>query len=89
MPQAEIEILPPEHGAQPRPRDGERVRVRQRIYVARPGPLALLLGLVAVGALVVIGLVAFLGLILLWLPVLGAMAAALVVRAFLRGPRRP
>ena len=92
-PRAAPEILPPAgQGPDPRwqARDPRRepIFVRQRVYVARPGPLALVLGLFGVAALGFIGAVAFLSLAFFLLPLAAVGLGALVVAALLRGPRR-
>jgi hypothetical protein len=87
-PSAEPEILPPEHAEPRRPGGEPSVWVtRHRLVFATPGPFALILGLLGLGALAVIGLVLFLGLFLFWLPVLGALALGLLLAALVRGPR--
>ena len=87
-PVAEPEIIPPGR-ADPSRREPEPVWARQRIYVARPGPLGIALGLIGLGALAAVGIVAFLGLFLILIPAVGVMVAAFILAALLRGPRRP
>lgn len=87
-PRTEPEILPPE-----RPEDRGRAAphpafAQQRLVFAAPGPLGVLLALVGLGAIAVIGVVLFLGLVLLWIPVVGALAAGFIIAALLRGARR-
>jgi hypothetical protein len=83
----EVEIIPP--GQDPHPRNPREVWVgRHRVYVVKPGPLGLIVGLLGLGALVALGFIAFLGLFLLWLPILGVIAVGAILSAFLRGPRR-
>jgi hypothetical protein len=60
----------------------------QRIVITRPGPLAMVLGLLALGALVAVGAVLFLGFFLLLIPAIGVMVAGFILAALLRGPRR-
>jgi hypothetical protein len=87
-PRAEPEILPPEH-ADPRRRRGEpEIWISShRMSFATPGPFALILGLLGLGALAAVGLVLFVGLFLFWLPIVGALALGLFLAALLRGPR--
>ncbi|HUZ72251.1 MAG TPA: hypothetical protein VMU87_04640 [Stellaceae bacterium] len=89
----EVEIIPPGRAARDDPRrrrKDEPVWVSgQRIYIARPGPLGMLLGLIGLAALLAVGFLVFLGLFVLWLPLLGIIAVGVIVSAFLRGPRRP
>ena len=86
---AEPEIIPPGQDAEPRRRDRGSVWVNgHRVFVARPGPLALILGLLGLGALAAVGFFIFVGLVLLWLPILGILVAAGIIAALLRGPRR-
>ena len=83
----EVEIIPP--GADPRRRNEREVWVgRHRVYIVKPGPFGLILGLLGLGALVAVGFIAFLGLFLLWLPLLGLIAVGAILSAVLRGPRR-
>ena len=86
-PVTEPEIIPPDRAGSQR-RAPEPVWVRQRVFVAPPGPLSIALGLVALAALVGIGFVALLGFVVLALPLVGAMVAAFILAAMLRGPRR-
>jgi len=84
----EGEIIPPDRDAHPTRQPGDVWVTRHRIYIARPGPFGLLLGLIGLGALAAAGFIAFLGLFLLWLPLLGLIAAGAILSALLRGPRR-
>jgi hypothetical protein len=94
-PRAEPEIIPP--GA-PDPRETrarshiwiavEETPEGRRIHVRKPGPLTIVLTLLAIGLFTAAALVLFLGLFLLWLPVAGVLVAAAVVTALLRGPSR-
>jgi hypothetical protein len=87
QPVTEPEILPPDR-AGARRAAGEQIWVRQRVFVAPPGPLGVALGLLVLAAVAALGLVLFLGFFLVALPIAGAMALAFVVAALLRGPRR-
>ncbi len=86
----EGEIIPPDRSARrPDERGGGDLWVaRHRVYIARPGPFALVLGALGLGALVAAGFIAFLGLFLFWLPLLGVFAVGAILSAVLRGPRR-
>jgi hypothetical protein len=86
-PVTEPEIIPPDR-AGPQRQTPEPMWVRQRVFVARPGPMGIAMGLVALAALVGIGFVALLGFVVLALPLVGAMVAAFILAAMLRGPRR-
>ena len=86
-PAAEPEIIPPGR-ADPRARQPDQVWARQRVYIARPGPLGIALGLIGLGAFAAVGLVAFLGIFLILIPVVGVMIAAFILAALLRGTRR-
>jgi hypothetical protein len=88
MPVSEPEILPPERAGPHRP-DAGRIWVSQhRIVFTRPGPLQLALGFLALAAIVGLGALVLLGLVLLWLPIMGATVIALIIAAFFRAPRR-
>ncbi len=86
----EGEIIPPGHAGPRRPRDEPQVWVGRntRVFIAPVGPWALILGLLGLGAIAVVGAVVFLGLFLLWLPLIGLVAAGAILAALLRGPRR-
>ena len=86
-PAAEPEIIPPGR-PDPRWQGKEKVWVRQRVYVAPAGPLGVVVGLILLAALAGIGVVAFLGLFLLALPIAAAMVAAALLAALWHGPRR-
>jgi hypothetical protein len=86
-PVAEPEIIPPGH-PDPRARAGGPVWVHQRVAFARPGPLGIALGLIGLGVFAAVGIVAFLGLFIILIPVVGVMIAAFILAALLRGPRR-
>jgi hypothetical protein len=86
-PVTEPEIIPPDHTGSQRPAPGP-VWVRQRVFVAPAGPMGIVMGLVALAALVGVGFVALLGFVVLALPLVGAMVAAFIIAAMLRGPRR-
>ena len=87
-PVSEPEILPPER-ADPRRPDAGRIWVSQhRIVFTRPGPLQLVLGFLILATIVGLGALVLLGLVLLWLPIMGATVIALIIAAFFRAPRR-
>jgi len=85
----EVEIIPPDETDDQRRRPEGPIWVsRQRIYIARPGPFGLILGLLGLAALLAVGFLVFLGLFVLWLPLLGILAIGLLISALLRGPRK-
>jgi hypothetical protein len=87
-PVSEPEILPPERTG---PRGGAAGPVwatQHRIVFTRPGPLQLVLGFLVLAAIVAVGALALLGLVLLWLPIMGATIIAVLLAAFFRAPRR-
>ena len=86
-PVAEPEIIPPDH-RDPRRRPEDQLYMRQRVFVAQPGPVGTLLALVGLVAFAATGILLFLGLFFFLLPALGVMLAAFVLAALLRGPRR-
>ena len=89
-PRAEPEIIPPGRDYR-RPSD-DRARVwmsfgeRQGPYIklAKPGPFALLKIGLALGSAAVVALVLLLGVVLISLPVIGAIAAAVILSQILR-----
>jgi len=95
-PRAEPEIIPPDRDggranwrhAPSTPRRGggfDDLRGTHRVYVGRVGPFGIALLLLAIAAIVAIILIAVLGAVLIWIPVI---AAAVVVGAFFRLFRR-
>lgn len=98
-PSVEPEILPPGDGAPQSRRGGPGVFIfvdrfghTRRINFAPPGPLAIILALLAVGAIAALVLVVLLGFVLLWVPValmlVGAVTVVGLWRRFRRGRRR-
>jgi hypothetical protein len=88
QPTAEPEILPPER-ADPRRSGPDPVWVtQQRVFIAPPGPLGMVLGLIVTAALAALAVLAFLGFFLILLPALGVVVAALIIAALIRGVRR-
>jgi len=85
---AEPEILPPLRGDRRRaavwPQAFIEERGRQQIYVARIGPLGLVLLSLLVAMMAVAGVVLFLGAMLIWIPVVGVLAAVAIVASLLR-----
>jgi fatty acid desaturase len=86
-PRAEPEILPPD-AVDPRRRDPDPAWVRQRVYVWRPGPGTMLLGLAALAALGFLSAVLFVGLAIFLLPAAALALGVFAIAALLRGPRR-
>jgi hypothetical protein len=95
-PRAEPEIIPPDRDgasanwrrAPSTPwRDGgfDQIHGTHRVYVGRVGPFGIALLLLAIAAIVAIILIAVLGAVLIWIPVI---AVAVVVGAFFRLFRR-
>ena len=87
-PRAEVEILPPGHPDPRRrgaaPGDPQLWMSGHRLTFRAPGPLALILGLLGLGLVAFAGFVVVLGLFLLWIPVLGALVAGVLLAALLR-----
>lgn len=96
-PTVEPEILPP---GQPDPRRAEgRVRDRaqiwtsvdtggsQRIFIAKPSLFAFILALLGFGTAVAVMLLLLLGLVVLWLPIVGAIVGGVILLRLLGGPR--
>jgi len=91
-PRAEPEIIPPDRGDQGNwrrtPWRGggfEDIRGTHRVYVGRIGPFGIALLLLAVAAIVGILMIAVLGAVLIWIPVLaGAIVLAALFRLFRR-----
>jgi len=90
QPRAEPEILPPDRSPPFRrgERQGPRVFIRagnfRHFHVAKPGPLAIIVALLALGAGAVALVVFLLGAFLIALPVAGALALALIILGWSR-----
>jgi Flp pilus assembly protein TadB len=88
QPRAEPEIIPPgRRGA--RPGGGVFIYVDEhgntrRATLKAPGPFAIILALLIVGLIAAVVLVALLGLVLIWIPVVVIMIAALVLSGTIR-----
>jgi hypothetical protein len=93
-PRAEPEIIPPDRSWRPnrtRPSRAEsnlwasvESQEGARVYVAKPGPLGMILAALAIGAVLGITLLALLGAFLFSLPVIGAIVAALILSTLIR-----
>jgi hypothetical protein len=87
---AEPEIIPPGQAYRRPADDGARVwmsfggREGRYIKFVKPGPFALLMTGLALGAAAVAVLVLLLGAVLISLPVIGAIAAAVILSQLLR-----
>ena len=95
-PRVEPEIIPPDRDGGSAnwrrtpytPWRGSRfdeIHGTQRVYVGRVGPFGMALLLLAIAAVIAVVLIAVLGAVLIWIPV---VAAALVIAAFFRLFRR-
>ena len=95
QPRSEPEIIPPgrafrsrrsERG--PEPRAAFEARLYERVYLARPRPLAILLAVLGLGAVAAALVVFVLGTVLVALPLIGTIVAVALVAGLLRGHRR-
>jgi hypothetical protein len=90
-PRVEPEIIPPDRGGrQPDWRrspwgSGGGIRGTQRIYVGRIGPFGVALLILAIAAIAAIILIAVLGAVLIWIPVVAVLVLIAAVFRFLRG----
>jgi hypothetical protein len=95
-PRAEPEIIPPDRDGgsgnwrrtpyHPWRGSGfEEIRGTHRVYVGRVGPFGIALLLLAIAAVIALILIAVLGAVLIWIPVI---AVAVVIAAFFRLFRR-
>ena len=88
-PRFEPEIIPPTHG-RTRPADwidasgAERIRVRHATFRA-PGPLGIILALVALGLVASVILLLLVGFVLVWIPLVAFALAALIIVGLVRG----
>jgi hypothetical protein len=88
QPRTEPEIIPPGYRGQP-PDGGVFIYVDEhgntrRATFKAPGPFAIIVVLMIVGLIAAIALVALLGLVLIWIPVVVVMIAALVLSGTIR-----
>jgi hypothetical protein len=92
-PRAEPEIIPPDRSGhrsdwRNAPWQGDmftRARGTQRIYVTRVGPLGVALLMLAIAAIAAIIVIATVGLVLIWIPVLALIIVAAGLFRLLRG----
>ena len=87
-PRSEPEIIPPPRpGAQARPHVWIAVDEHggaRRVYVARPGPFAILLALLVFGLILAAVVLVLLGVVLFWIPVAILVVAALLLSGAIR-----
>jgi hypothetical protein len=85
-PRSEPEIIPPGHAERgtPRMRVFVDTRSTERIYVAKPGPLGIILVILITGLLSTLMLVLVLGAFLIVLPAVVLFVAAAIVAGLLR-----
>ncbi len=83
-PRSEPEIIPPGAPLPPRGDDPFNARFTQRIYIARPGPLGLLMVALAVIIVAVVILLLLVGAVLIWIPVVGLMVAVAIISGLVR-----
>ena len=96
-PRSEPEIIPPDRGDRQSSSSPAGVRMFfdggsvRHIYVARLGPLGMVVLALMVGVLFALTLVLVLGVFLIWIPLVGLLVAAAIIsgllRAYFRQPR--
>jgi uncharacterized membrane protein len=76
-PRSEPEIIPPDHAGQ----DTHRTRTfgTERIYVATPGPVGLILVVLITGVLMAVLLALLLATLVIWLPLLVFFIAGVII----------
>ena len=90
-PRAEPEIIPPTHNDRQSRSNTARSRVfadgegTRHIYVARLGPLGMLLLALMIGILFAMILVLVLGAFLIWIPLVVLMVAVAIISSLFRG----
>jgi hypothetical protein len=88
QPRVEPEIIPPDRGSRYSPWSSygfTQTRGTHRIHVTRVAPFGIALLMLAIAAVAVIIMIAVLGAVLIWIPI---VAVVLIVGALLRGLRR-
>jgi hypothetical protein len=96
QPRAEPEIIPPPELGTARWRGRgpgvfiliDRLGHTRRITFAKPGPLAVILAVLAVGAVATAVLLVLLGFVLVWIPLSLTIIGGLALTGFIRGFRR-
>jgi hypothetical protein len=89
-PRSEPEIIPPDKGDRRSRSSAAGMRVFldgggvRHIYVARLGPLGMVVLALMIGILSAIALVLVLGVFLIWIPLVGLLVAAAIVSSLLR-----
>jgi hypothetical protein len=87
QPRSEPEIIPPGH-ADERSAPGAHAYIdfhgAHRIYVARLGPLGIILLALLIAGLTAVILIALLGAVLIWIPIVALLVAAGAISGLLR-----
>ncbi len=87
-PRSEPEIIPPNRAGPTRSKPRARVftdtRGTERVYVARIGPLAIILGILTAGVLAAVMVALLLGALLIWVPLFILFVAVFVISGLLR-----
>jgi hypothetical protein len=92
---AEPEIIPPDRGDRQSRSGAAGIRVFldgngvRHVYVARLGPLGMVVLALIVSVLLAITLVLLLGVFLIWIPLVGLLVAAAIISGLLRAYFRP
>lgn len=90
-PRAEPEIIPPDRHSRHSGRNDAPIWMSfgrnrfDRLYIAKPGPLTVILALLVLGLVVLATLVVLLGAFLVWLPVTLLVVTALILSGIVRG----
>lgn len=87
---SEPEIIPPDHAERRTAQDTQRTQVfvdtrgTERVYIAKPGPLGLIVVALTTVILSVLLLTLLLGAFLIWVPLVIAFVAGAIIAGFLR-----
>jgi hypothetical protein len=88
-------ILPGEPDPRLRRRDEAKARTAfynagngQRVFVVQPSPWTMIAVLLSIGAIIGVALLLLIGFVMLWLPVIGVVAAGIILLRLFGGPRR-
>jgi hypothetical protein len=93
-PRSEPEIIPPDHAGRRTAQGAPRTRAfidahgTERIYIARLGPLGLILAILTTGILSAVMLILLFAAFLIWLPLVIFFIAGAIIFGFLRYFRR-
>lgn len=88
---SEPEIIPPGHGARPFRHGETRIWISvdgqggHAVHIAKPGLFSVIIALLLIGVVVAAVLAVLASLVLIWIPIVGLVLAALIGSSLVRG----